>query len=49
MTLQEQAASEEVWKAEETALAELSNKIIAAAIADGASDIHIDPGAKELA
>jgi len=47
MTLQEQAASEEVWRAEEEAVKELSNKIIQAAVADEASDIHIDPAPKE--
>ncbi|HUT75081.1 MAG TPA: GspE/PulE family protein [Armatimonadota bacterium] len=45
MTLQEAAG--EAWKAEETALVELSNKIVAAAVADNASDIHIDPAPKE--
>jgi len=47
MTLQEQAKSEAVLGAEEQALIELSNKIIQAAIADRASDIHIDPAPKE--
>ncbi|MCC6445252.1 MAG: type II/IV secretion system protein [Armatimonadetes bacterium] len=44
MSLQEQAGQENVLKAEESALVELSRKIVEAAIAEGASDIHIDPG-----
>ena len=45
MTLQ--ASAGEAWKAEEEALKELGNKIIAAAVTDNASDIHIDPAPKE--
>ena len=45
MTLQ--ASAGEAWKAEETALVELSDKIVAAAVSDNASDIHIDPAPKE--
>lgn len=47
MKLQEEAASQAVLGAEEEALKELSLKIVHAAIADGASDIHVDPAAKE--
>lgn len=47
MKLQEQAKSEAVLGAEESALVELSNKIIQAAVADRASDIHVDPAPKE--
>ncbi|NIM04671.1 MAG: type II secretion system protein GspE [Armatimonadetes bacterium] len=47
MTLQEHAASESVLGAEEEALVELSAKIIEAAAADGASDIHINPTPRE--
>jgi type II secretory ATPase GspE/PulE/Tfp pilus assembly ATPase PilB-like protein len=47
MTLQEQAKSEAVLGAEESAVKELTNKIIQAAVVDKASDIHIDPALKE--
>ena len=47
MKLQEQAKSEAVLGAEESALVELSNKIIQAAVVDRASDIHVDPAPKE--
>jgi type IV pilus assembly protein PilB len=47
MTLQEQAANQAVIGAEEEALRELSLKIVLAAIADGASDIHVNPASKE--
>ncbi|UCH33532.1 MAG: type II/IV secretion system protein [Armatimonadota bacterium] len=47
MTLQEQGASEAILRAEDTALAELSHKIVLAAAADNASDIHIDPARGE--
>lgn len=47
MKLQEEAASQAVLGAEEEALKELSLKIVHAAIADGASDVHVDPAAKE--
>jgi type IV pilus assembly protein PilB len=43
MTLQEQASSSAVLGAEEEALVELLNKIMEAAVADKASDIHLDP------
>jgi len=47
MTLQEQAASPAVLGAEEEAVIRLLSKIIDAAIADRASDIHIDPSRRE--
>ena len=47
MTLQEEAASPAVMGAEEEALRELARKIVLAAIADGASDIHVSPASKE--
>lgn len=47
MTLQEQATNQAVLGAEEEALKELAIKIVHAAIVDRASDIHIDPAAKE--
>jgi len=47
MTLPEQAKTEAVLGAEESALIELANKIWQAAIVDRASDIHIDPGREQ--
>jgi len=44
--LQQQAVTRETWKVEEAALVELTDKIIAAAITDNASDIHIEPSAQ---
>lgn len=47
MTPSKGVTAEEAWKVEEAALVELSDKIIAAAVADDASDIHLDPAPKE--
>jgi type IV pilus assembly protein PilB len=47
MRRQQKVADEKPLGDEEAALVELSNKIIAAAVTDNASDIHIDPAPKE--
>jgi type II secretory ATPase GspE/PulE/Tfp pilus assembly ATPase PilB-like protein len=47
MRRQQKVADEKPLGDEEAALVELSNKIMAAAVTDNASDIHIDPAPKE--